>query len=107
MAIKPSDCVLNLTKLRTLEDGTNMFGKPAQVWVYPTYWTNFTNYCNKKVDWKNISIGVRDPQGKIFKEELAKYGATHKYTKSGDELVKFRRHSDLTMFMLRWYETRN
>lgn len=104
MAIKPGDCVLNLSKLCMLEDGFDMFGRRAKVWVYPKYWTNFTEYCNKKIDWKNtVYTGhSQDPQGTMLKEELAKYGATHKYTRSGDELVKFKRHSDLTMFILRW-----
>lgn len=103
MAIKPGDCVLNLAKLRTLEDGFDLIGRRAQVWVYPKYWVNFTDYCYKKIDWTNTSYGRGcDPHGTMLKEELSKYGATFKYTKSGDELVKFKRHSDLTMFILRW-----
>jgi len=102
MAIKPGDCILNLSKLRTLEDGIDMFGRPAQVWVYPKYWSNFTRYCDKKVDWKNIRSGVGDLKYEVLKQELAKYGATHKYTKLGEEFVKFKRHSDLTFFILKW-----
>jgi hypothetical protein len=98
MSIKPDDCVIYLDKLSTWEKRPDMFGRMSEQRIYPPYWQKFLKHVNKKVDWSSSF----NAQEKTLKEELKKQNATYKQTKNGGEYVKFKSHSALTMFILRW-----
>jgi hypothetical protein len=98
MSIKPDDCVIYLDKLSTWEKRLDPFGRMSEQRIYPPYWEKFLRHANKKIDW---SLGINAQQNTL-KAELKKHNATYKQTKNGSEYVKFKSHSALTMFILRW-----
>lgn len=99
MAIKPNDCVI---KIKDLEIGFEIkldYGRKQEVIVYEPYWSNFLAHVNKTTD---VKLGW-DAYDKHFEKELKKLNAIYKNTKKWDDrYIKFKSHSDLTFFILRW-----
>lgn len=100
MAIKPNDCVIKIEDLvvgyETVPDDRR---RPQTIPVYETYWTNFLIHVKDTTDWK----AEWDAYDKNFVRQLAKFNATYKRTKKYDDhYIKFKSHSDLTFFVLRW-----
>jgi hypothetical protein len=99
MAIKPNDCVIRLKDLEIGVETINDAGMYVQVPVFETYWNNFSRHVKDTTDWKS----GWDAYDKNFVKQLAKFNATYKNTKKyEDRYVKFKSHSDLTFFVLRW-----
>lgn len=100
MAIKPNDCVIKIEDLVIGYKSTKDWsGRPAQTPVYESYWTNFLDHVNFTTNWKS----GWDAYDRNFVQQLAKYNATYKQTKNhSDRYVKFKNHSDLTFFVLKW-----
>lgn len=100
MAIKPDDCVI---KIKDLEIGfdtkPDWSGRNIQVPVYEPYWNNFCQHVKDTTDYK---LGW-DAYDNHFVKELKKFNAIYKNTKNWDDrYIKFKKHSDLTFFVLRW-----
>ena len=100
MAIKPNDCII---KLKDLEIGFDTIldwdGRKKQVPQYESYWTNFLDHVKQTTDWKS----GWDAYDKNFENQLKKFNATYKNTKDYDDrYIKFKKHSDLTFFVLKW-----
>lgn len=100
MAIKPNDCVI---KIKDLEIGFDTVldwdGRNKQVPRYESYWANFLDHVKQTTDWKS----GWDAYDRNFVKELKKFNATFKQTKNYDDrYIKFKNHSDLTFFVLRW-----
>ena len=100
MAIKPNDCVI---KIKDLEIGFDTVmdwsSRNQQVVIYEPYWANFLKHVEETTNYK---LGW-DAYDKNFEKELKKFNATYKNTKSWDDrYIKFKKHSDLTFFVLRW-----
>lgn len=100
MAIKPDDCVIKIEDLVIgFETAKGWDGRPNQVPVYETYWANFLEYVKETTDWQ----AEWDAYDRNFHRQLKKFNATYKQTKNYDErYVKFKKHSDLTFFVLKW-----
>lgn len=101
MAIKPNDCVIKIEDLvigsETVRDWD---GRPKTVPVYESHWTNFLQHVKDTTDWKTNTWNAYD---KNFEQQLAKFNAAYKQTKKyNDRYIKFKSHSDLTFFVLRW-----
>lgn len=99
MAIKPDDCVI---KIKDLEIGfkteSDIYGS-GKFAVYEPYWNNFCQHVKDTTDYK---LGW-DAYDKHFVKELKKFNAICKNTKNWDDrYIKFKKHSDLTFFILRW-----
>jgi hypothetical protein len=100
MAIKPNDCVIRIKDLEIGVETITDYGKSVEVTVYEKYWTNFLRHVKDTTDWK---AGGWNAYDKNFEQQLAKFNATFKNTKKYDErYIKFKSHSDLTFFVLRW-----
>jgi hypothetical protein len=100
MAIKPNDCVIKLNDL-IIDYKTDLDwdGRKRKVPVNAAYWENFLQYVKDTTDWKS----ELDAYDKNFVRQLAKFNATYKETKNYDDrYIKFKSHSDLTFFVLRW-----
>ena len=100
MAIKPNDCII---KLKDLEIGFDSIldwdGSNKKIPVYEPYWTNFLDHVKETTDWKS----GWDAYDKNFENQLKKFNATYKNTKHYDDrYIKFKKHSDLTFFVLKW-----
>jgi hypothetical protein len=100
MAIKPDDCVIKIEDLvigyETVPDWDR---RPKQIPVYESYWTNFLHHVKETTDYKS----GWDAYDKNFERQLKKFNATYKQTKKYDDrYVKFKNHSDLTFFVLKW-----
>lgn len=100
MAIKPDDCVIKIKDLVIgFETAVDWRGRNEQVSVYEPYWTNFLAHVKETTNYK---LGW-DAYDKHFEKELKKFNATYKNTKKWDDrYIKFKSHSDLTFFILRW-----
>ena len=100
MAIKPNDCVIRIEDLVIgYETTKDWSGRPQQTPVYETYWANFLEHVKETTDWKT----EWDAYDKNFERQLKKFNATFKHTKNyNDRYVKFKKHSDLTFFVLKW-----
>jgi hypothetical protein len=100
MAIKPNDCVIRIKDLEIGVETITDYGRSVEVPVYEKYWTNFSRHVKDTTDWK---AGGWNAYDKNFEQQLAKFNATFKNTKKYDErYIKFKSHSDLTFFILRW-----
>lgn len=100
MAIKPNDCVIRIEDLvigsETIRDWD---GRPKTVPVYESYWANFLEHVKQTTDWTSEWYAY----DKNFERQLKKHNATYKETKKYDDrYVKFKNHSDLTFFVLKW-----
>jgi len=100
MAIKPNDCVIKIEELvigtETIRDWD---GRNKQVPVYETYWTNFLQHVKETTVWQ----AGWDAYDRNFQTQLKKFNGTYKNTKNyNDRYVKFKKHSDLTFFILKW-----
>ena len=100
MAIKPNDCVIKIKDLEIgFDTAFDVYGRNQEVVVYEPYWANFLAHVNETTDAK---LGW-DAYDKHFEKELKKFNATYKNTKKWDDrYIKFKKHSDLTFFVLRW-----
>ena len=100
MAIKPNDCVIKIQDLVIgSETKSDWYGELKREPVYETYWANFLKHVKETTDWKS----GWDAYDKNFEKQLAKFNATYKNTqKYDDRYIKFKNHSDLTFFVLRW-----
>ena len=100
MAIKPDDCVIKIKDLVIgFETAVDWRGRDEQVSVYEPYWTNFLAHVKETTDWHRGWNAYDDN----FERELKKFNAIYKNTKKHDDrYVKFKNHSDLTFFILRW-----
>lgn len=100
MAIRPNDCVIKLKDLEVgFETKTDWYGELKRSPVHEPYWANFLAHVKETTDW-NSGWQAYD---KNFEKQLAKFDATYKQTKKYDErYIKFKTHSDLTFFVLRW-----
>lgn len=100
MAIKPNDCVIKIKDLEIgLETVKDWDGRNKEIAIYEPYWANFLQYVKDTTDWK---IGW-EAHDKNFEKQLKKFNAIYKNTKKWDDrYIKFKSHSDLTFFILRW-----
>jgi hypothetical protein len=100
MAIKPNDCIIKLKDLEIgFETKSDWYGELKRSPVYETYWANFLAHVKETTDWKS----GWDAYDKNFERQLAKFNASFKQTKNYDDrYIKFKSHSDLTFFVLRW-----
>ena len=100
MAIKPNDCVIRIEDLVIgYESIRDWDGRQKQVPVYESYWTNFLEHVKETTEWK----AEWDAYDRNFERLLKKYNATYKQTKKYDDrYIKFKNHSDLTFFVLKW-----
>ena len=100
MAIKPNDCVIKIEDLVVGYDHIKNWAHGTdKIPVYETYWTNFLQHVKETTDEK----AGWDAYDKNFVRELTKFNAVYKNTKKWqDRYIKFKSHSDLTYFVLRW-----
>ena len=100
MAIKPGDCII---KLKDLEVGFEVIkdwdGRNKEVPRFEPFWGNFLRHVKDTTEWK----AGWDAYDKNFEQKLNEFNATYKQTKKwSDRYIKFKTHSDLTFFVLRW-----
>lgn len=100
MAIKPNDCVV---KVKDLVIGSEVIkdwdGHNQRKPVYEPYWANFLQHVERTCP-QRVNMYTYNNH---FVSELSKFNATMKETKKWDDrYIKFKAHSDLTFFVLRW-----
>lgn len=100
MAIKPNDCIIKIEDLVIgYETTKDWSGRPQQTPVYEKYWVNFLEHVKVTTDYKP----GWDAYDRNFVRQLAKHNAVFKQTKNYDDrYIKFKTHSDLTFFVLKW-----
>jgi len=100
MAIKPNDCIIKIKDLEIgFDTAVDWDGRIKQTPVYEPYWTNFLQHVRETTD-SNLGWDAYD---KNFEQQVKKFNATYKNTKKWDDrYLKFKTHSDLTFFVLRW-----
>lgn len=101
MAIKPNDCVIKIEDLVIgFERSKDVYnGRVHEIPVYESYWANFLQHIKDTTDWKS----GWDAYDKNFEKQLTKFNAIYKNTKKHDDrYIKFKSHSDLTFFVLKW-----
>ena len=101
MAIKPNDCVIKIENLIIgYEPCRGQFSEhTSERPVYEPYWANFLEHVERTCP-QRVNMYTYDNH---FVSELAKFNAVMKETKKWDDrYIKFKTHSDLTFFVLRW-----
>jgi hypothetical protein len=100
MAIKPNDCIIKIKDLEIDYIITAKWdGGQNQTPIFEPYWSKFLEHVNNSTD-KGAGWDAYD---KNFEQQLKKFNATYKQTKKWDDrYIKFKTHSDLTFFVLRW-----
>lgn len=89
MAIKPTDYVVNMSKLP---------GRSPDRW--PDFWMNFNRHIEKGLDWRIRYAG--DRVGDAVKAHFRNIDAEMKYNKKGEIILKFKSEADFLIFKLMW-----
>jgi hypothetical protein len=105
MAIKPNDCVIRIEDLiiGTKEVVDSWNGRMVEVDRYEQYWENFQEHINEVSKSITQTTWNQSPYDIAFEQELNKHGGSLKQTKNwNNRYIKFKSHSHLTMFVLRF-----
>jgi len=89
MAIKPTDYVVNVSKLPNI---------PMDMW--PAFWMNFQRHIEKNINWSVRYNG--DRVGDEINKYLRNIDAEMKHNKKNEIIVKFKSEADFLIFKMRW-----
>lgn len=103
MAIKPTDAIIYLepSELRTYTDWHDAVNwHDAVAFRWPPFWEKFLE-ANVNEEWTKNAAKYHYDRNRLVKERFKPYGE-YKVTNRGKTYLKFRSHSALSFFLLKW-----